>query len=183
MQIPEGVWEESLEQINTCSINSRHCLIQFQVLHKLHYTKLKLHRLFPDTSPQCDKCNIAEANHVHSFISCPKLEKFGAKIFKAFSDILNTHIEPDPVFIILGTSDSMPVFKKSQQQLLSYGLITAKKLILTFWKKKEVPTFKLWLNEMTNTLHLEKIRFSLNKRESQFDKIWPPLVHYLTNNP
>ena len=44
-------WEESLEYIHTCSINSRHRLIQFKVLHRLHYSKTKLHRIFPDTSP------------------------------------------------------------------------------------------------------------------------------------
>ncbi|CDQ57897.1 unnamed protein product [Oncorhynchus mykiss] len=44
-------WEESLEYIHTCSINSRHHLIQFKVLHRLHYSKTKLHRIFPDTSP------------------------------------------------------------------------------------------------------------------------------------
>lgn len=87
------------------------------------------------------------------------------------------------MLIILGVSDSVLKLTKAQRQLLSYGLITAKKLILTFWKKREVPTFKLWLTEMTNTLHLEKIRFDLHKRESQFHKVWLPLVHYLTNIP
>lgn len=67
-QIPEATWQQSLDEINNCSINSRHCLIQFRVLHRLHYTKLKLHKLFPNVSPQCDKCNIDEATHLHSFL-------------------------------------------------------------------------------------------------------------------
>ena len=95
------------------------------------------------------------------------------------SDILDTHIDPDPVLIILGLSDSISMLTRAQTQLLSYGLITAKKLILTHWKKEEAPTFKHWLNEMASTLHLERIRYFLKNREKQFDKVWLPLVRYL----
>ena len=32
--ISDELWEDSLEEVNTCSINSRHCLIQFRVIHR-----------------------------------------------------------------------------------------------------------------------------------------------------
>ena len=102
------------------------------------------------------------------------------KIFETLSDILDTHIDPDPILIILGMSESISALTRAQRQLLSYGLITAKKLILTHWKKEEAPAFKHWLNEMTSTLHLERIRYSLKNREAQFDKVWLPLVRYLS---
>lgn len=42
-------------------------------------------------------------------------------------------------------------------------------LILLFWKKKEMPTVvKLWLTELTETLHLERIRFILQNKLSNF---------------
>ena len=64
-----------------------------------------------------------------------------------------------------------------QQHLVSYGLLTAKKLILLFWKKKDVPTVKLWLTE---TLHLERISFILRNKLGKFEKIWQPVLSYLT---
>ena len=74
--IAEDVWKESLRYINTCSLNARHCLIQFKILHRLHYSKVKLHRIFPEISPICEKCNQVEANLLHSYTLCPKLEDF-----------------------------------------------------------------------------------------------------------
>lgn len=87
-------------------------------------------------------------------ISCPRIKRLWTRIFKALSDILKTHIEADLIFIVLGAPDSISALIRTERQLLNYGLI--EKSILTFWKNKEVPTFKLWLQEQNNTLHLKK---------------------------
>ena len=81
--------------------------------------------------------------------------------------------------MIASLSEGMKNLQVAQQRLISYGLITAKKLILLFWKKEEVPTIKLWLNEMTETLHLERIRFILKDKLKDFEKIWKPLLSFL----
>ncbi|ROJ91840.1 hypothetical protein DPX16_0553 [Anabarilius grahami] len=39
--IHENTWEECLRNIHTCSVNARHNLIQFKVIHMLHYSKSK----------------------------------------------------------------------------------------------------------------------------------------------
>ena len=39
LQIDDIVWEEGLSRIQYCSINARHHLIQFKVMHRLHYSK------------------------------------------------------------------------------------------------------------------------------------------------
>ena len=121
-----------------------------------------------------------EANLLHSFALCPKVQEYWIEIFRTLSDVLDTQIDPDPLLIILGVSDPISNLTRPQKHLLSYGLITAKKLILTHWKKEEAPVFKHWLNELTSTLHLERIRYLLKNREAQFDKIWLPLVRYLS---
>lgn len=87
-------------------------------------------------------------------ISCPRIKRLWTRIFKALSDILKTHIETDLIFIVLGAPDSISALIRTERQLLNYGLI--EKSILTFWKNKEVPMFKLWLQEQNNTLHLKK---------------------------
>lgn len=46
IQIPDDIWEDALKYIHSCSNNARHCLIQFKILHRLHYTKVKIHNIF-----------------------------------------------------------------------------------------------------------------------------------------
>lgn len=177
--IPPSVWEESLEHIHECSINARHCLIQFKILHRLHYSKAKLHKIFPEVSPLCEKCESMEATLSHSFALCPKLQNYWHEIFDFFSLILGIRLDPDLILIILGTSVGLRKLNNAQQHLLAYGLITAKKLILLNWRKKEVPSFKHWLTDLTDTLHLERIRFILKDKLRDFDKIWQPLISHL----
>ena len=71
IQIEAEVWEESLSRVRSCSINSRHQLIQFKVMHRLHYSKSKLHRIFPTVSPTCDRCKSAEGSLTHLFSDMP----------------------------------------------------------------------------------------------------------------
>lgn len=148
LQIPDNTWDSSLEQVHTCSLNARHRLIQFKVLHRIHYSKVKLHNIFPEVSPLCDKCKSTEADLLHSFALCAKLQDFWADIFRLFSKIFKVQIQPEPVLIILGISDLLRSLRVTQQRLLSYGLITAKKLILMCWKGKEVHTCKRWLTRV-----------------------------------
>lgn len=88
-------------------------------------------------------------------------------------------MEPEPILIILGASEDLRELQMAQQRLLTYGLITAKKLILLFWKKKEVPSLKLSLTELTDTLHLERIRLILKDKLKDFEKVWQPLISHL----
>ncbi len=96
------------------------------------------------------------------------------KIFQVFSDTLDIPIEPDPILIIFEVSEEFLRLTRVQQQLIS-----AKKRILLFWKKKEVPTLKLRLTELTATLHLERIRYTLIDKILLFEKIWSPFICFL----
>lgn len=55
-----------------CSINARHQLIKFKVMHRLQYSKTKQHRIFPTISSSCDGYKSAEGcvatffGHVHN---------------------------------------------------------------------------------------------------------------------
>lgn len=44
-QIDEDTWEECLNNINRCFINVRHILVRFKIIHRLHNTKVKVHKL------------------------------------------------------------------------------------------------------------------------------------------
>ncbi|ROL55593.1 hypothetical protein DPX16_23610 [Anabarilius grahami] len=122
---------------------------------------------------------MADATLLHSYALCPSLRSFWCKIFGVISEITGQHIEPDEFLIVFGVSIHELCLSKSQQRFISYGLLTAQKLILTFWKNKLPPSFQLWLDKLTNTLHLERIRLCLRNKRQQFVQIWDPFIRYL----
>ena len=69
-QLADEEWDMALTRVHSSSICSRHSLIQFKVLHRLHFSKVKLARIFPN--PICDRCKQAPATSYHMFWSCPK---------------------------------------------------------------------------------------------------------------
>ncbi len=85
--IHENMWDECLRNVHTCSVNVRHNLIQFKVVHRLHYSKLKLHKIYPTISPLCNKCKTLEGTLFHSLWSCSKIQPFCQ-----FSHYLNIYI-------------------------------------------------------------------------------------------
>ena len=127
MGIAENKWKESLRYINTCSLNARHCLIQFKILHRLHYSRVKLHRIFPEISSICEKFNQVGANLIHSYALFPKLEDFWMAGFSFFSKVFKTTLRPDPPLVIQGMSGSTRNLQNIQRRLLSYGLLCGEK--------------------------------------------------------
>jgi len=70
VELSDDTWDRCLATIHACSINSRHQLIQFKVIYRLHYTKDKLHKIYPSVSPMCDRCKVAEDTASHAFWFC-----------------------------------------------------------------------------------------------------------------
>ena len=98
---------------------------------------------------------------LHSFALCLKIKIFWFNILSLISEILHIQLELKPLTIILGVSDDVEKLNNFQQCFLSCSLIIAKKLLIMHWKKKEAPTTKMWLSELTNTLHSERIKYTL----------------------
>lgn len=48
IQIPEELWEESVEDVHQFSNNSKYCLIQFKVILRLHYSQGKIAQHLPE---------------------------------------------------------------------------------------------------------------------------------------
>lgn len=179
IQIGDFEWKECLRRIRYCSVNVRHQLIQFKVMHRLHFSKTKLHRIYPNISPLCDRCKSAEGSLAHLFWTCPNLYNFWREIFQWFSEMYNCEIKPDPIVALFGYSLSLPNQSLSLQNTLMYGVIIAKRMILRLWKSVTTPTFENWLSELTGVLHLERLRYSLLNKLKIFYKIWQPFLDHL----
>ncbi len=174
--IHENIWE-CLRNVHTCSVNARHNLIQFKVVHRLHYSKLKLHKIYPTISPLCNKCKTLEGTLFHSLLSCSKIQPFWKCVFKFLSEVYSVNLEPEPCIGLLGAENAF--CSKYQTQAISLCMLLAKNLILQMWKADTVPTFEMWARELGNMLHLEELRFILKDKLPTFIKIWKPIRLFL----
>lgn len=156
--------------------------IQFKVLHRLHYSCTKLHSFYFSVSPTCSKCKSAEGTLGHLSWLCPKLNKFWSEIFKCFSDVYDCDITPNPHTAILGSTQQSPTIPNLtflHRKTIQYGMIIAKRNILTNWKNEEAPSFRTWLTEITSLLHMERIRHNISLSSATFDKMWQPFLSYV----
>lgn len=139
--VSDEIWEEGLSRKKSCSVNSRYKLIQFKVMHRIHYSKTRLNKIFPSISPQCDRSKMAEGTLAHLFWFCPILYDFWSNIFELFSSAYRINIQPDHSLAIFSYSDVMDTIPHTHQHALMVGLITAKKVILLNWKTSQAPCF------------------------------------------
>ncbi len=77
-----------IDRISSTTSCARLGLIQFKVLHRLHYSKAKLAIIYPTVDNRCDRCSHAPANLSHLFFLCPNLQPFWGIFLKTLSDIL-----------------------------------------------------------------------------------------------
>uniref|UniRef100_A0AAQ5XLH4 Reverse transcriptase domain-containing protein n=1 Tax=Amphiprion ocellaris TaxID=80972 RepID=A0AAQ5XLH4_AMPOC len=181
IEISESMWTKCLSKINSCSVNSRHRLIQFKIVHRLHYSKSRLHKIYPSVSPVCDRCNVSESTLSHAFWSCPSLAGFWCKIFDFYSKAYKTPIKPDAGLAVLGCTQTTKTIPATMQQPLELGLIVAKKLILKEWKSPVAPSFRLWVTDMLSVIQMERLRHDSNDSKNTFTNYWKPFVDHLSS--
>ena len=111
VELSAAIWDRCLTTIQSCSINSKHQLNQFKVVHHLHYCKLKLHKIAPSVSPQCDRCGVSEGTLSHAFWFSPLLTGFWNKIFDWFSKAYKRLFPPEAELAIFGCSQTTTAFR------------------------------------------------------------------------
>lgn len=179
INILEELWEDSLANIHNCSINSKNRLIQFKVVHRSHYSKTKLSKIFDSVSPTCDRCETAEGSLSHLFLQCPVLNNFWSHIFHWFSQQYNTHIPPDCILALFGCSEGTKTLPTYQRQALKIGMVVAKKFFILNWKSSATPCFKRGLDEMLSVARMEQIRYNKNNFQTLFQKMRKPFLAIL----
>lgn len=100
--IQDEIWKQALNDIHHCSFDARLQLIQFKVIHRLHYSKVRLHKIFPQTSPLCERCKKSDRSLAHQFWLCPEILYFWCSIFRWYSHVLKVNLDPDPETALLG---------------------------------------------------------------------------------
>lgn len=180
INITDELWKKALEAVNSSSSCARLSVIQFKVLFRLHYSKDKLFKLYPDTTTEaCDRCSQTPCNLTHMFWTCSKLSSYWQSIFKSISDILGISVSPSPQIAIFGVPPDGLVTTALQRNVIAFMSLIARRKILLLWKSPQPPSFKSWLHDLLFLLKLEKIKFSLRGQPEKFLSHWKPLLDYL----
>lgn len=146
-EITDNMWEAILIKIYNSSINVRHRLTQFKIVHRLHYTKSRLHAIYRNVCPLCDKCSQDTGALAHELWLCPKLHSFWSRIFDYISKAYSKTITPDLFLAIFGIS-VYSLIDKHIAQAISLCTLLAKRLILQQWKSELSPIFHQWLRAL-----------------------------------
>ncbi|KAJ8012533.1 hypothetical protein DPEC_G00043810 [Dallia pectoralis] len=154
VELTDDQWRAALALIHTSSPCARHSVMQLKVVLRVHLTKSRLVKIFPEVDPTCPRCKGQPADHLHMFWSCPKLATFWASIFGAYSEMLRKNITPDPLSALFGTA-------LENSPLIAFTSLLVRRLILLSWKDQTPPSFTRWIRDVMHFLKLEKIRYTL----------------------
>lgn len=177
--ISEEKWQKIIQRIYSSSICLRHTVIQFKIVHRLHWTKDRLSRIKTDIDPTCDRCRQAPATLLHMFWSCPRLYSFWHSIFEAFSGICGKTVHPSPLISLFGVAPVSSLFSRNQLDMMAFCSLLARRLILFKWKDALPPTYGQWIREVMSHVHLEKIRYTVRGSTRKFHVIWQPFISFV----
>ena len=179
IEIDPEAWKQALTWVHSSSICARHGVIQCKVLHRAHWSKSKLARIYPGSDPNCDKCHQNPANLSHMFWSCPALGAFWTSIFHSLSAITSTPIQPCPLTALFGVLPSDIRLPSYFAQHVAFLTLLARRVILFHWKSSSPPSHSKWLKDALHFMRLEKIKYSLRLSVAKFYKIWQPFIEHV----
>lgn len=163
IQIPDETWEEGLKEVNARSTNSRYCLIQFWVIHRLYSSTIQTQNF--------TRCSQTHLPHIIHVIWLRLISP------TASLSILKWEISEENIQNTIWRSKyshwTWPWFNHTGNYRFHMHItkITAAASFLEFnfsrekmaKKRKEVSTYQMWHYEMICSI---QIRFSLKNRES-----------------
>ncbi len=160
---------------------SRHKLIQFKVVHRIYWSRVQLSRIFPDLDPTCPRCGVEPASLLHSFWVCSKLLRFWEIIFKSFSEIFTTTIDPNPLTALFGVLPENVKLTVLEMDNIALCTLLARRLILINRNLPSPPTYRQWVFDLLFALKLEKIKFGVRLKPYLFIKSWGPFLEQVLN--
>ena len=176
----DDMWNCALQRVNDSTSCAKLNIIQFKVLHRTHFSKARLAKIYPNSDASCNRCHHTPANLTHMFWSCPALVTYWSMIFKTISEALNTDFQPNAAVAIFGITDRRhSIVRKSYKNILAFVTLLARRRILLHWKSKNPPKASLWMCDLMHFIQLEKIKYSLRGSRDKFYSTWDPVLKYI----
>ena len=126
-----------------------------KLIYCIHWSGAKLGRIFSDFDPTCVRCKVEPATLLHMFWGCHKLSGFWEFIFKCFSDIYDTDIDPSPLTDLFGVLPIGTPLSRIQSDTVAYTTLLARRLIIQSWKMAAPPSYKYWGRDVLCSLKLD----------------------------
>ena len=101
--------------------------VQFKVVFRIHYTRARLKKLFPDTDEFCIRCSQSPADHTHPK---PQLHSFWTSFFDTLSAVFNIHMSLCHLIAMCGVSPVVGRFTSYQADVIAFAALIAKRQIL-----------------------------------------------------
>jgi len=119
---------------------------------------------------------------MHMFWPCLNLSTFWLGIFKAFSEMFGTQLDPDTICALFGLTpeESRTVLPAKAYVVIAFTTLLARRLILFRWKQQAPPSFSHWVNDVMYFLKLEKIKYTLKDSLNPFSKYGGPFLTFMT---
>lgn len=180
-QLTEEVWERAVGRIKSTTSCARLGLIQFKVLHRVHFSKSRLSEIYPEVVDTCDKCHGSPCHLSHMFFLCPELNGFWTGYFSIMSTVLGVDLQACPLIAIFGIPDASLALNSIQKDIIAYTSLLARRSLLLHWKSAKYPSTSRWLKDTMFFLKLEKIKYTLSGCTDKFFHKWQPFISYVTN--
>ncbi len=112
-------------------------LIQYKILHRVHYTGHRMFRMGFTASNNCSHCKgNTPDNYIHALWFCPPVQRYWYRICEDLSKCLKCSIPASPLVCLLGDLDGVTTEDNTIHMAFT-ALCIAKKTVLMNWKKKK----------------------------------------------
>jgi len=150
----------------------------FKFFHRIYFTPVRLHKMFPGCSDLCFKCKTCKGTLFHVFWSRVLIQPFWKGVHSAIQEITGKHFILSPSLFLL---NDIPIdlLDSDFKPLITTLIFLAKKCILLKWSTPQVPTISMWISQLSAFLPLEKLTYDLNHKQDEFRRLWEPLQSFL----
>lgn len=184
MTISEEQWEKAIKNIHSSIRSARlQLIVQFKILYRVHYSKSRLSKMYPQIIDQCERCRSSPCDLSHTFFLCPMLKNFWSQFSTIISKALDIKVELNPYLAILGIPVNSTITSSTHSQILAFTSLIARRKILLNWKSPQAPLISHWLREVLSFLKLEKINFTIKGHKQKFEDKWGPFMTYCKSLP
>lgn len=135
-------WKGCLEDSVKLLISTRDKLIQIHFLHRVYYMPQRLHRIYPQRSPDCTYCVGDVGTYLHMFWSCPRVAHFWGEMVELVNVRLQLTLPTTPKLLLLGIQDD-DQRHRCTKLLISYLFYHAKREIIVKWNSPP-PSVASW---------------------------------------
>ena len=179
MEISDEIWDSALHRVHSSSICAKHGVIQCKIVHRVHWTRVKLSQFFTDVDPTCERCHLAPASLAHTLWFCPSLYGYWSKVFDILACVLEQTISPSPFIALFGVVPPTVPLSSYKADFVAFITLVARRLILLRWKSSNAPSFSCLIKDILYFMKMEKIRYSIKGSTRRFTKTWGYLSSYI----